>query len=406
MVHGFLAAGDTWASFARRFEANGYCPDHLYALDWNTLTPDGAVEDLDRLIDTALAATGGTQVDLIGHSAGGGLAYQYLAQREHARKVMTYVHIASNPAPLELVDPAPAGPADAPVPTLNLTSTGDHIAVGGAIPGAINLVLASEDHYQAATSERAFADVYAFLNGGKRPTAARGAAPRSAAEVSLLVQGKALTIGENTPVAGWTVAVYALDAGTGRRLGDVPDATFTVAIDGSWGPFAAVARTAYEFFLAGPSASEGPGHYYREPFSSSNRFVRLRALPPKGTLVGALFSVIPFAPEHAVLIAFSESQAVVSGRDTLTLDAETLSTPELAAAERTSIAFFLFDEGADQVSGGEVQAFKNVTPVFLTAIDRFIPASESAKTLTFNGRSLTVPAWPSDPDGAIVATVD
>lgn len=407
MVHGFLASGDTWASFARRFEANGYCPDHLYALDWNSLGREGAVEALDALIDEALTTTGDDKVDLIGHSAGGGVSYGYLADAARAGKVATYAHLASNPAPLQGVDPAPAGPAEAPIPTLNLTSSADTVVEGGSIPGAINLVLASEDHYQVATSAKAFEDVFGFLHGGKRPATTDVAeAHPFADELPRVVAGKALTIGENTPVAGWTVAVHALGATTGRRVDEVPEAAFTVASDGSWGPFEAQPGVAYEFYLSGPAAGDRSVHYYREPFIASNRFVRLRALPPAGTLVGALFSVIPFEPEHAVLIAFTESQAVVNGRDTLTVGSETLSTPALASAERTSIAFFLFDEGADQTAGDEVATFKNVTPVFLTAIDRFLPAGPASITLTFNGRSLAVPSWPSDPDGAIVATFD
>jgi len=407
MVHGFLASGDTWASFARRFEANGYCADHLYALDWNTLSREGAVEALDALIDEALAATGDDQVDLIGHSAGGGVSYSYLSDPARAAKVAAYAHLASNPAPIQGVDAAPAGPADAPIPTLNLTSSGDTVVEGGSIPGAINLVLSSEDHYQVATSDKAFEDVFGFLHGGKRPATTDAAGWHPFAEdLPRVVAGKALTIGENTPVAGWTVAVYAVDAATGRRVDEVAEATFTVASDGSWGPFEAQPGVAYEFHLSGPGPGDRPVHYYREPFAASNRFVRLRALPSPGTLVAALFSVIPFEPEHAVLIAFTESQAVVNGRDTLTVGDETMSTPALASAERTSIAFFLFDEGADQKAGEEVATFKNVTPVFLTAIDRFLPAGEASITLMFNGRSLAVPAWPSDPDGAIVATFD
>lgn len=407
MVHGFLASADTWSSFARRFEANGYCPDHLYALDWNTLAREGAVEALDALVDEALAKTGDDQVDLVGHSAGGGVGYQYLADPARAAKVATYAHLASNPAPLQGVEAAQAGPADAPIPTLNLTSSADTIVEGGTIPGAINIVLSEEDHYQVATSEKAFADVYAFLNGGKKPKTTDVADSHPFADdLPRVVAGKALTIGENTPVAGWTVAVHALDAATGKRLDESAEATFTVAADGGWGPFPAAPGTAYEFHLFGPGANDRPVHYYREPFVASNRFARLRALPPAGTLVGALFSVIPFEPAHSVLIAFTESQAVVNGRDTLVVGAETLSTPELAAAARTSIAFFLFDEGADEAPGAEVATFKNVTPVFLTAIDRFLPAGETPMTLTFNGRSLVVPAWASDPDGAIVATFD
>jgi len=409
LVHGFLASADTWGSFARRFEANGYCPDHIYALDWNTLTGRAeAKTTLSALIDEALAATGDDQVDLVGHSAGGGLCYEYLTDPAHAAKVRTYVHIASNPESLEGVPSAPAGPADAPIPTLNLTSTGDEIIDSSTIAGAINLVLTSEDHYQCATSAKAFDDVYTFLSGGKHPQTTDIAEAHPFDDLlPRVVSGKALTIGENTPVAGWTVKVFEVAAATGKRSDEVAQATFTVAADGGWGPFDALPETLYEFELTGPEATDRPVHYYREPFIASNRFVRLRALPPPGTLVGALFSQIPYGTEHSVLIAFAESQAIVSGRDTLVIDGETLSTAAIAPASRTLIALFLFDEGTDQMSGDEVQAFKNITPVFLAALDRFLAAdTDRSTTLTFNGRTLVVPAWPSSPGGAIVATFD
>jgi len=409
MVHGFLAAADTWASFARRFEANGYCADHIYALDWNTLTGrDVAKAALTALIEEALATTGDDQIDLIGHSAGGGLSYEYLADAANAAKVRTYVHIASNPESLEGVPSGPAGPADAPLPTLNLTSSGDEIIDGSDIPGALNLKLTSEDHYQCATSARAFDDVYTFLTGGKHPTTTELELAHPYDDtLPRVVSGKALTIGENTPVAGWTVTIHAVLAATGKRLDEVAEATFTVATDGSWGPFDALPGTHYEFALTGPEPTDRPVHYYREPFVASNRFVRLRALPPPGTLVGALFSQIPYGTEHSVLIAFAESQAVVNGRDTLVIGGETMSTAAVAPATRTLIALFLFDQGTDQASGGEVQSFKNITPVFLAALDRFLPAdSQSSTTLTLNGRTLVVPSWQSSPDGAIVATFD
>lgn len=407
MVHGFLASADTWTAFSRRLEGNYYCPDHLFALDWNTITNrEAARADLAALVDRALAATGAGQVDLVGHSAGGGLVYEYLADPANAAKVATYVNIASNPAFAGGEATLP-GPPETPVTTLNLYSTADTVVDVGEIPGAINIVLNTEDHIECATSDKAFTDVYAFLAGGKQPrTLDLAEGHPYDPELPRIVSGKALTMGENRPVPGWTVRVYEVDPATGARLATAPDATFTVAADGSWGPFEAKPETYYEFHLAGTEAGDREVHYYREPFVASNRFVRLRAIPGAGTLVGGIFSIIPFVGDQSVVITLSESQAVVSGRDTLVVDGETLSTPELAAADKTAIAFFLFDEGADGVPGGEVATFKNVTDLFLKALDRVVASGERTLTATLNDRTLSFPAWSGDPDGAIVATFD
>ena len=88
MVHGFLAAGDTYANHAMRFTSNGYCVSHLFVFDWNTLNRrTDHTANLDAFIDWVLAATGAEQVDLAGHSAGGALSYEYLEEEPRAAKV-------------------------------------------------------------------------------------------------------------------------------------------------------------------------------------------------------------------------------------------------------------------------------------------------------------------------------
>lgn len=398
MAHGFLAAGDTWSLQAQRLEANGVCATHIVAFDWNTLAPDGAEDALDVVVDRLLADTGASQIDLVGHSAGGGLGYRYLADPTRAAKVAHYVHVASSAAPLDGVPAGPAGPSDAPVPTLAIRSTGDTVvAQASDIPGATNLVLTSEDHYEAATSVAAFDGIWRHLHGAD-PQATE---PRAARRPVLA--GKALTLGENTPVSGWTVDVWAVEATTGVRVGDVPAATFTVATDGAWGPFEATAGQRYELALHGTSASDTQVHYYIEAPTADDRLVYLRALPGPDSLVGALLQQLPYDARHTLLIAFSGSKAVITGRNTLTVGARTLSTPELAAAERTSIAFFVFDENVDQTSAGEASTFAGLLTVFLTAVDEYVPADASGSiTVTLDDVSLAVPRWPSASEGAVV----
>ena len=118
-----LGAGDTWSPHQRRYLANGYCGDRIYPFDWNSLDRNADhVTDLEVFIDSVRTANQATQVDLVGHSAGGGLGYEYLANEERAQTVRRYVHIGSFPSD------APPGPDGGDtVPTLNLWSEQDVI---------------------------------------------------------------------------------------------------------------------------------------------------------------------------------------------------------------------------------------------------------------------------------------
>ena len=194
-------------------------------------------------------------------------------------------------------------------------------------------------------------------------------------------------------------------AATAARTTAAPLATFAVGADGAWGPFEATRDARYELVLVDPSAAR-PVHYYTEGVRGVRRFTVLRSFPAEG-LVAALLANIPFDDAHAVAIVFSSSQAVVHGRDTLTFDDEDLATEVLAAPEITAIAYFLFDEGTDQVSSGPTDTFSALVPFFLDAVDRYLPAStEVVSVVTFDGREIRLPHWPSDTAGPVVALFD
>lgn len=392
-AHGFLAASDTWSLQVARLEANGQCADHVAVLDWNTLVQDGAEDALDAVIDRVRAATGAEQVDLVGHSAGGGLGYRYLADPAHAAKVAHYAHLAS------IAEPGPAGPEGAPVATLAVRSLGDTIVESAAdIAGATNVVLDDADHYEVATSPATFVALWRHFHGADPATTAIPDDPHPT------LAGGALVLGDNTPVAGFALDLFAVDPSTGARLAAAPDATFTIGADGAWGPFAATAGAAYELLLHGPGAEDRPVHYYVEPVHQTNRLLYVRALPGPDSLVGALLAGLPFDDRQVDLIVFSSSKAVLHGRDTLTVGARDLATPELTAATRTAIAFFLFDEGTDQTSGGEAALFASVLKVFLTGVDEYLAAADAGPiAVSFDGRSLALPRWPSASAGATVA---
>ena len=389
MAHGFLASGDTYANTARRLASNGWCLSRIFAFDWNTLERGGEVTLLDETIDAILVETGAEQVDLMGHSAGGGLGYDYLSDPDRAAKVAHYVHLASFPSE------NPAGP-DGDVPTMNIWSAGDTTVEGADIPGATNVNLTTEDHYQVATSVEAFEAIYEFITDGEMPTTT-DIVPTDEVAIS----GMALQLGTNVPTVG-AIEIYAVDPMTGFRDGE-PVHSIRSAEDGSWGPVRVDASALYEFYVLPDGEDETPVHYYFESFERTNHLVYLRTLPEPTGLAGILLSVVRFDDAHTVLVTFTANRASVVGRDTLTVDGIDLATDELAAAEDTTIAYFLYDDNGNGMSDEVANGVFGSQP-FLQGYDLFFDASElSTITLESNGSVLRVPTWRSQSDGATIA---
>ncbi len=392
MAHGFLASGDTWATQAQRFASNGHCPERYLAFDWDSLDrrADHAAA-LDAVVDATRARFGADTVDLMGHSAGGGLGYTYLADPARAAKISHYVHVGSSP------ESTPPGPEGAPVATLNLWSPGDTVVAGADIPGVDNRSLPDLDHYAVATSPASFDALYRFLyDAAPATTDIEAGAP-------IQIAGVAGNLGDNQPAAGAQIDLWPIDARTGQRQGDRPEAQLVADDAGRWGPVDVQPDTHYELHVT-PTAGGRQVHYYREPFVRSNGLVYLRTLPSEG-LAGVLLNAIPFANAHSVVVIFSASQAVLAGRDTLALNGEALATDALASPEDTLIALFAYDDQVDAEDGDQIAAFEGFP--FLNAIDRYIPAdAQGTLTAELNGRFLAAPRWPSAADGAVIFVFD
>lgn len=388
MLHGLLASGDTYAQQAQRFAQNGQCNERIFVMDRNTLGGGDPVPALDAFVDSVLQLTGAAQLELVGHSAGGGLGYEYLADAGRAAKVAHYVHIGSS------AQAGAAGP-NGEVATMNIWSAFDAIAEGADIPGAQNVQLAGQDHYQVATSEEAFTAMYTFFRG--MPPASATIAP----DGNRNVQGRALSLGENIPLEGATVNVHPLDAATGFRTSAQPAHSFVTDARGYWGDFNALPNTYYEFEVLPLTGRKL--HYYREPFIASDRLVYLRSLPGSGSIAGILLGSLPADDAQAVVTVFTANQAVINGRDDMRANGTELSTPEFASEENTTIAFFLYDGNNDgQTNGNAVGLFGNFP--FLSGIDVFFPAAQPESIeLTFAGRTMRVRNWPSAAEGVTIA---
>jgi pimeloyl-ACP methyl ester carboxylesterase len=393
MVHGFLASGDTWTKFHQLFTSNGYKRLELYAFDWNSLAQGANVSpQLDAFIDNILAQTGAAQVRLMGHSAGGGVCYNYLSDPVRAAKVDGYVHIASS------AQASPAGP-DGSEPTLNLWSTTDEIASSGDIPGATNAQIPDKDHYQVATSAASFAAIWQFFHA--TPPATLDIVPQGPL---VCIEGKALYFGENTPLLNAKVEIWEVNPTNGARVGSAPDFTFFSDAAGRWGPENVKANTTFEFVVTPANPSQRPVHYFREPIRRLNSLVYLRTIPPPPSLAGLLLAGLPNSPNQTVLNFFSASQAVVNGRDTLSIAGSLLSTPQYAPPSKTAITYFLYDDGDSQTELSPVGLFGSFP--FLNGVDMYFPtAPPGSIPLTLNNRTLHVRNLPSS-QGVVVGVFD
>ena len=400
-VHGLLGSGDTWANHAMRLSSNGYCPEHIVAFDWNTLdqaedATTARVAELDAAIDATLAATGAAQVDLVGHSAGGGLSYSYLADEARATKVARYVHVGS------FTNAEPAGPEGA-VPMLNLWSSADLvIEEKGDIEGAENVDLVTDDHYAVATSEASFIALYSFLHDGQAPevTVPR---PQETVEVS----GKALTFAENQLFDG-AVRLDALDPETGlvSENGFAEQQTLSIAEDGSWGPIEVPRGLPLQFTADGSDPAMSDVTYVLAPQERTNPLVYVRAFPSAASLVGLLIDAIPTSSDKAVVIFFCRDRAMVAGQDSLTLNGMELLTEAIAPVEQSTIAIFGYDGDGDGESSLKSEVLFESLP-FLAGIDVSVPAgSGEVVEVVFNGQTYRAASRASETEGPLVFVLE
>ncbi|MBZ0271733.1 hypothetical protein K8I61_06830 [bacterium] len=390
-AHGFLAAGDTFANQLMRFSQNGHCPRNLHAFDWNTLAFDEDAEQarFAAFIDDVLADSGFEAIDLVGHSAGGGLSYDYLRSADHRAKVAHYVHVAS----------FDYGAAPDGVPTMTIASEDDLILGVRPLDGATNVEIDGKDHMQVATSEETFELMYTFFHDGAAPATAE-----IQPEDEIVVNGRVLVLGTNTPRYGYEVRVYELDPATGERASLV-EATVSDP-EGRFGPMPVRAGVPHEFAAWNEGSPEIPVHYYREPFAASNPLVYIRTFPDPGSLPGIILSVIEFSDEEAVFANFTTNQAIVHGRDSLVVDGNEISTEELTPAEKTAIAIFLFDVNFNDESDLQPAAVFDVI-AFLAGFDLRIPTTpRRSVAFEFNGRTMMVPTIKSESEGVAIVVFE
>jgi hypothetical protein len=388
LIHGFLGAGDTWNRQISRLIETGTCRRYVKAFDWNSLDMSGEQSPLlDAIIDELIAQSDYDQVDLVGHSAGGGVAYTYLENINYAAKVHRYVHIASFPNDM------PAG-SQGEVPTLNLWSTDDLVVEGAEIPNAENIRLSGFDHYSIATSFESYLRITSFLYEEEAidqdPFLQNN---RS----SIHLDGKVLSLGENQVLSETQLMVWHLDD-EGQRLNQVTE--ITTDIDGHFSIDDLSEGQTYELqpILDDPTAPKV--RYFTPTLNRSHPLFYLRTFPGEGSIASLLVRQIPVDEEEVVLVIFNAHRAFLSGVDTLKINGEELLSEEVASADDTSIALFVFDVNQDDEPGGTLPLFESFP--FLSVIDfPLTPSPTESMSLEYNGQTLILPRSPSS-DGTLI----
>jgi hypothetical protein len=394
-VHGFMGSGDNWAMQIQRFVSNGFCEDKLFVFDWNSMGGStGVVSLLNIFIDSVLTNTKAQQINLVGHSAGGGVCYSYLKDSLNAIKVAHYVHIGS--AKMKT-----AAGNNAQVPTMNIYSTDDLIAKsGGDIKGAINVKQTGNDHMQVATSIATFKDMFTFFTGVTKNVITTLQPSKAFYKT---IGGKGVVLAENKIMASDSFRVNQFNPKTGEVI-PIKN-THTNGNYVPWIPFGndgrfsfSVTKDMYLEFEVKPKNGRTL-FYYIEPIIANNKNVYLRSLPTSG-IAAAMLKGIPNDDVQTALVIFSANNAIIAGRDSLAIDSIPLSLPSLMPASKTAIACFLFDDGDNRTSITPLKSF-SAAP-FLSGIDIFIKAAEKKKLrIYYKGRNIVLPKRKSK-DGIMI----
>ena len=394
-VHGIEGSGAQFESQKMRFMSNGYPEGWIDEVDYNSTRAVADKSEVDQQIDNAIAAlkqrTGRSQVDVVAHSLGTSVMYDYFTNGPMAAarraNVAHYVNVdgqSQNPG----------------VPTLAVWA--GRGAPGRHMDGAENVTIPDQTHVQTCTSAESFIQYYRFLTG-HRP--ARDIVPESG---SIQVAGKALDFPRNAGLAGATVQIWPVND-DGRRALTAPLASIAIS-DGStgggaWGPVTVQAGQRYEFALVRPGLPTL--HIYYEPFVRSDYALRLLASDAITTYVG-------YRPGSmsAVNIRYKELWGDQGAEnDQLLINGLNVCTAVLCPISKQVNAFFAFDRNRDgQTDLSSPDPVLSALP-FIQGADVFIPASSppggtaSFQLVSRGGgppRTLDVPNWDSTTDGAIL----
>ncbi len=390
-VHGIEGSGAQFESQAMRFMSNGYPRRWIDEVDYNSTRAVSDRSEVDQQIDDAIAAlkkrTGKSKVDVVAHSLGTSVMYDYLTNGPMAAQrranVAHYINVDG-----QNQDPG--------VPTLAVWA--GRGTPGRHMDGAKNVTIPDQTHVQTCTSAESFIAYYKFLTGHRPP---HDIVRQSGA---IKVAGKALDFPQNSGLLG-TVQVWPVD-GDGERTKAAPTASIAISDNstggGAWGPVTVQAGRRYEFALVRPG--QPTLHIYYEPFVRSDYTLRLLASPAVESYAGDRPGSM-----SAVNIRYKELWGDQGAEnDKLLVNGRNICTATLCPISKQVNAFFAFDRNRDgQTDLSSPDPVLSQLP-FIQGADVYVPASSppddtvSWRLKSRGGgpvRTLKIPNWDSTTDG-------
>src|ERR687887_2370923 len=198
-VHGIEGSGAQFESQKMRFMSNGYPRSWFDEVDYNSTRAVGDKSEVDQQIDDAIAGlkqrTGKPQVDVVAHSLGTSVMYDYLTNGAMAAQRRANVAHYIN------VDGQNQNPG---VPTLAVWA--GRGTPGRSMAGAQNVTIPNQTHVQTCTSRESFIEYYKFLTG-QEPAYDEPVRQNGTIELA----GRALNFPENSGALGAAVEIWPLD---------------------------------------------------------------------------------------------------------------------------------------------------------------------------------------------------
>jgi Lipase C-terminal domain len=253
------------------------------------------------------------------------------------------------------------------------------------------------DHFAVCSSTRSFKSIYTFLHDGKREP------PYEQVQCGepLVIEGKAVSFGDNERIAGGRIEVYELGADPRER--GAPVASLPVQEDGTVGPWQAKRGVRYEWKqLPADGDERAPRYSYFQPFTRGDGLVRF-LYESKGASELPSSQRANLSDATAAMVVRHKQGAFLFGRDQLLVHGTETLSEESAMMRATVVGLYVLDQDGDGQSGGG----SVLRATFVNGTDLFLPTDPPAFIdVDFNGVTLQVPNWPSKTGGLSMVWFD